>query len=151
MPAAELMRSERISSGRSGFGLAILSLINFFNYLDRYIRAGVSPLVEKVLGIDHAEAGLLGSVFMVVYMIASPFGGYLGDRMPRRLLVAGGVFLRSLATIGSGLASTFAMLLIARAIIGIGQARYGTAPPAPISCPLSTDLRSRRPPSCYIA
>ena len=54
MPAPELTRSGGISSGRSGFGLAILSLINFFNYLDRYILAGVIPLVEKDLRIDHA-------------------------------------------------------------------------------------------------
>src|SRR5258708_15166162 len=105
MPAPELTRSGGISSGRSGFGLAILSLINFFNYLDRYILAGVIPLVEKDLRIDHAEAGLLGSVFMIVYMIASPFGGYLGDRMPRRLLVAGRGFVCNLTKIGPGRAS----------------------------------------------
>jgi MFS family permease len=151
MPAPELTRSEGISSARSGFGLAILSLINFFNYLDRYILAGVIPLVEKDLGIDHAEAGLLGSVFMVVYMIASPFGGYLGDRMPRRLLVAGGVFVWSLATIGSGLASTFAMLLIARAIIGIGEAGYGTVAPALISDLFPKDLRTRMLSFFYLA
>jgi MFS transporter, Spinster family, sphingosine-1-phosphate transporter len=151
MPATELTRSGGISSGRSGFALAILSLINFFNYLDRYILAGVIPLLEKDLGIDHAEAGLLGSVFMVVYMIASPFGGYLGDRMPRRLLVAGGVFVWSLATIGSGLASTFALLLIARAIIGIGEAGYGTVAPALISDLFPKDLRTRMLSFFYLA
>jgi MFS family permease len=151
MPAAELRHSAVISAGRSGFGLAILSLINLFNYLDRYILAGVIPLVEKDLGIDHAEAGLLGSIFMVVYMTASPLGGYLGDRMPRRWLVAGGVFVWSLATIGSGLASTFAMLLIARATIGIGEAGYGTVAPALISDLFPKDLRTRMLSFFYLA
>src|SRR5258707_12424992 len=151
MPAPELTRSHGTSSGRSGFGPAILSLINFFNYLDRYILAGVIPLVERDLGIDHDEGGLLGSVFMVVYMIASPFGGYLGDRMPRRWLVAGGVFVWSLATIGSGLASTFAMLLIARAIIGIGEAGYGTVAPALISDLFPKGLRTRMLSFFYLA
>lgn len=151
MPASELRRSVVISSGRSAFGLAILSLINFFNYLDRYILAGVIPLVEKDLRIEHAEAGLLGSMFMVVYMTASPLGGYLGDRMPRRWLVAGSVFVWSLATIGSGLASTFAMLLIARATIGIGEAGYGTVAPALISDLFPKDLRTRMLSFFYLA
>src|SRR5712664_2697056 len=100
MPAPELTRSGGISSGRSGFGLAVLSLINFFNYLDRYILAGVIPLVESQLRIDHERAGLLASVFMIVYLLASPVGGYLGDRVQRRFLVAGSIFIWSLATIG---------------------------------------------------
>ena len=106
------------ASSRAFFGLSVLSLINFFNYLDRYIVAGVLPLVESELHIDHERAGLLASMFMIVYMLASPIGGYLGDRIQRRFLVAGGVFVWSLATIGSGLASSFAVLLLAQSILG---------------------------------
>src|SRR5262249_56097296 len=124
--ADQIASGQRISSRRAYFGLAVLSLINFFNYLDRYILAGVIPLVEKDLQIDHTQAGLLGSVFMIVYMIASPYGGYLGDRWPRRFLVAGGILIWSLATISSGLATTFRLLLSARALIGIGEAGYAT-------------------------
>src|SRR5262249_58484851 len=113
--------------------LSVLSLSNFFNYLDRYIVAGVLPLVESELHIDHERAGLLASMFMIVYMLASPVGGYLGDRIQRRFLVAGGVFVWSLATIGSGLASSFAVLLLARAMIGVGEAGYGSGGSAAVS------------------
>ncbi len=136
---------------RSSYGLAVLSLINFFNYLDRYIVAGVIPLVEAELRIDHQQAGLLGSVFMVVYMLFSPLGGYLGDRVPRRFLVAGGVFVWSLATIGSGFAGTFAILLLARALIGIGEAGYGTVAPALISDLYPRSLRTRMLSFFYLA
>ena len=136
---------------RSSYGLAVLSLINFFNYLDRYIVAGVIPLVEAELHIDHQQAGLLGSVFMIVYMLFSPLGGYLGDRVPRRFLVAGGVFVWSLATIGSGLAGTFAILLLARAVIGIGEAGYGTVAPAIISDLYPRSLRTRMLSFFYLA
>ena len=139
------------ASPRAPFGLTVLSLINFFNYLDRYIVAGVVPLVEAELRIDHEQAGLLASMFMIVYMLASPIGGYLGDRVQRRFLVAGGVFIWSLATIGSGLATTFGILLFARALIGIGEAGYGTVAPAIISDLFPRSMRTRMLAFFYVA
>jgi MFS family permease len=136
---------------RAVFGLTVLSLINFFNYLDRYIVAGVVPLVESELRIDHEKAGLLASMFMIVYMLASPLGGYLGDRIQRRFLVAGGVFIWSLATIGSGLATTFGILLVARAVIGIGEAGYATVAPALISDLFPRSTRTRMLAFFYVA
>ncbi len=139
------------ASPRAVFGLSVLSLINFFNYLDRYIVAGVVPLVEAEFRIDHEQAGLLASIFMIVYMLASPFGGYLGDRVPRRFVVAGGVFIWSLATVGSGLAASFGILLIARALIGIGEAGYGTVAPALISDLFPRSMRTRMLAFFYVA
>ena len=139
------------ASSRAFFGLSVLSLINFFNYLDRYIVAGVLPLVESELRIDHERAGLLASMFMIVYMLASPVGGYLGDRIQRRFLVAGGVFVWSLATIGSGLASSFAVLLLARAMIGVGEAGYGSVAPALISDLFPLRMRTRMLAFFYVA
>ena len=139
------------SSPRARYGLSVLSLINLFNYLDRYIVAGAIPLIESDLRIDHQQAGLLGSVFMIVYMIASPLGGYLGDRMARRFLVAGSVFIWSLATVGSGLAATFAVLVAARALIGIGEAGYATVAPAIISDLFPRDMRTRMLSFFYLA
>jgi len=133
------------------FGLSVLSLINFFNYLDRYIVAGVVPLVEAEFRIDHQQAGLLASIFMIVYMLASPIGGYLGDRVARRYVIAGGVFIWSLATIGSGVAASFGILLIARAFIGIGEAGYGTVAPALISDLFPRSLRTRMLSFFYVA
>lgn len=148
--ASEAVRTAK-TSPRARFGLTVLSLINFFNYLDRYIVAGVVPLVETELRIDHEQAGLLASMFMIVYMLASPIGGYLGDRVQRRFLVAGGVFIWSLATIGSGLATTFAILLFARALIGIGEAGYGTVAPAIISDLFPRSMRTRMLAFFYVA
>ncbi len=127
------MSKLRGGQGRALFALGVLTFINFFNYLDRLILAGVLPKVKATFGIDNFQAGLLSTIFMVVYMCASPLAGYLGDRFPRRLLIASSVMLWSLATAGSGLAATFGTLLVARAITGIGEAGYGTVAPAMIS------------------
>jgi hypothetical protein len=135
---------------RNAYGLAVLSLINFLNYLDRYIVAGILLRIEADFGIAHESAGLITTVFVVVYMVFSPLGGYLGDRYPRKYLIAGSVFLWSIATVFSGLAESFTALLIARAITGIGEAGYGTVAPAVISdrgslLLASRVLRRRRP------
>lgn len=138
-------------AGNAGYGLFILTLINLVNYLDRYIVAAALPDIQKEFGINDTQSGLLGTVFIVVFMLASPLGGFLGDRMPRKLLVAGGVLLWSLATGASGLATSFIALLVARAVIGIGEAGYGAVAPSIISDLYPRNLRTRVLAFFYIA
>jgi MFS family permease len=140
-----------LTRSRALYGLGILTLINLFNYLDRYLIAGMLPSVSKDFQLDGTRQGLLATVFIVVYMIASPLGGYLGDRVPRRLLVAGSVLLWSLATVASGLASSYSTLLIARAIVGIGEAGYGAAAPAIIADLFPREKRSTMLSIFYLA
>lgn len=135
----------------SGYALFILSLINLVNYLDRYIVTVALPHIQRDFQLDNAQAGLLGSFFMVVFMLASPISGFLGDRVPRRFLVAGGVLLWSLATGASGLASTFTALMVARACVGIGEAGYGAVAPSIISDLFPREQRTRVLSLFYIA
>ena len=113
--------------------LAVLSVINLLNYLDRYILAGVMNDVQKTFHLSNAEGGLLATTFMVVYLVASPIGGFLGDRVPRPMLIGVSVMIWSLATIASGLTTSFVMLLVARGLTGVGEAGYGTVAPSFIS------------------
>ena len=111
-------------------GLAILTLINLFNYLDRYVLASVGEsLTRSPLHITDTQFGVLASGFIVVYMLAAPAFGTLGDTRSRTRLIALGVFLWSLATALGGLAWGFVSLLIARALVGVGEAAYGTIAP----------------------
>lgn len=125
------------------FGLTVLTLINLLNYLDRYIVAGVMPKILHAFDLKKEEGGLLGTVFILVYMVASPVAGVLGDRIPRKYIIAGGVFLWSVATVLSGVATSFALLLLARGVIGIGEAGYGTVAPAVISDLYPREQRTR--------
>jgi MFS family permease len=129
--------------GAAYYGLGVLSLINLLNYLDRYILAGVMVKVQDQFHLTDAEGGSLATTFMLVYMCASPLGGYLGDRMPRRVLICAAVMIWSLATIGSGLAGTFGLLVLARAATGVGEAGYGTIAPSFISDLFPKERRSR--------
>jgi len=132
-----------VKSDRAAWlGLSALCIINLLNYTDRYILAGVMGEVQKTFSLSDTEGGQLATIFMVVYMCASPLAGVLGDRMPRRLLIGVSVLVWSAATIASGLAFSFAMLLIARAVTGIGEAGYGTVAPSVISDLFRREKRS---------
>ena len=73
-------RSSRAATANTG--LAILTLINLFNYLDRYV---VSALVESLkksdLHLTDTQAGSLATAFLVVYMLTSPIFGTLGGTL----------------------------------------------------------------------
>ena len=60
--------------------LAVLTGINAFNYLDRFITAPVLPLIIVSLHLSDAQAGSLQTVFILVYSLACPLSGWLGDR-----------------------------------------------------------------------
>ena len=111
--------------------LAILTFINLLNYLDRFI---VSALAESLkhssLALSDFKLGTLATGFVLVYMVAAPVFGALGDRRARPRLIAFGVACWSFATALSGLATSYATLLAARAAVGIGEAAYGTIAPS---------------------
>lgn len=112
-------------------GLLVLTLINLLNYLDRYVPAAVLPQMKAsgVVSTD-SEAGFLATGFLVVYMLASPVFGYLGDRRARTRPIAIGVALWSVATAWSGLSRSYWSLFASRAAVGIGEAAYATIAPA---------------------
>jgi MFS family permease len=118
---------------RPSAALGVLTGLNVLNYLDRYVLAAVLPLVTTGLHLSDGQAGNLQSVFIIVYALVSPAVGWLGDRGHRLRLAALGVVVWSLATFGSGLAPTFALLMLARALVGVGEASYAVVTPSLIS------------------
>jgi MFS family permease len=133
-------------------GLAALSLINLLNYLDRYV---VSALVESLkhseLALTDFELGLLMSGFLIVYTVAAPFFGTLGDRGIRTRIIAIGAVLWSIATSLSGLAQSFLGLMAARAAVGVGEAAYATVAPSLLADYFPRDRRSRAFAAFYMA
>jgi MFS family permease len=109
--------------------LALLTGLNLLNYLDRYVLSAVLPRLIQDLGLSNLEAGLLATVFLLGYFVTSPIFGALGDRLPRKGLIAFGILVWSAATIGSGLATSIVMLLAMRALVGVGEASYATLSP----------------------
>jgi MFS family permease len=128
----------------AGIALAILAFINLFNYLDRYLLAAlVERLKHSELALSDAQLGSLMSGFLIVFALAAPLFGALGDRFSRPRLIAFGVGCWSLATALSGLAGSFAALFVARAAVGIGEAAYVTVGPSLLSDYFPRDQRGR--------
>lgn len=113
--------------------VAILTLVNVLNYVDRFIATALFPEIQRDLGLSSAQAGMLQSAFIFVYAIASPLFGWGGDRGSRMRWMAAGAGLWSLATGLAGFARGFASLAGARALVGVGEAAYGTISPALLS------------------
>lgn len=131
----------RPSANVARFSVALLLLINLFNYIDRYVLAAVEPLIraeffpkgvadDKTAGL---RMGLLATAFLVSYMVAAPVFGWLADRWKRWAIVGIGVTVWSLASGGSGLATMWLAMLLMRVLVGIGEAAYGPTAPTLIS------------------
>ena len=104
--------------------------MNLLNYIDRYSFFAVGTQIKRDLAIDDKWYGVLGGSFMIVYTIISPLMGWLGDRYNRRMLLAGGVGLWSLATVGTAFSTDFYHMFFWRALLGVGEASYGVIAPA---------------------
>ncbi len=113
--------------------LAVLALINFVNFADRQVIVPLVPLLRAHLGITDSQLGSLQTSLLVVLAAASIPFGFFADRFSRKHIIAGGIVFWSLATFASGLASSFAFLLVARALVGVGEAAYAPAAQSMIS------------------
>jgi MFS family permease len=72
---------------------------------------------------------LLATAFLLGYFITSPLFGARADKGSRKGLIALGVGVWSIATMASGIADTFTLMLIARVFVGVGEASYATLAP----------------------
>jgi MFS family permease len=123
------MSSNPISLPYRRYALGLLLAVNLLNYIDRQVLFAVFPLIKDDLRITDTALGLLGSAFMLSYLLLAPLFGWLGDRWSRVKLASGGLVVWSLATALAGLAPGYRTLLAARATVGVGEASFGTVSP----------------------
>lgn len=131
--------------------LALLTGLNFLNYLDRILVAAVLPKISEDLGLSKFEGGLLATVFLLGYFVTSPLFGAMADRGPRKGLIAMGVAVWSLATAASGLAGGLATMLLVRAVVGVGEASYATLAPTIIDDITPPDKKGKALAIFYLA
>lgn len=125
------------------YALAVLTFINLFNYVDRWVVAAILEPMKADLHLTDTQLGWLASGFIIVYSMTSPIFGSLGDSKKRPPLIAIGVAVWSLATGLAGFARGFWTLFVARATVGVGEAAYGTIAPALLSDQFPIERRGR--------
>jgi MFS family permease len=111
-------------SPASGWLLAaLLALASIVSQFDRtVINLTVQPL-KAAFDLDDTHFGMLqGIAFGLFYVVACVPLGRMADRYQRRWIIAGGLFLFSCFAMGSGLATSFAVLFLTRVGVGVGEA-----------------------------
>src|SRR5215207_683952 len=109
--------------------LLVLTSLNLLDYVDRWVLAAVFTPIKEELHVSDETLGTLQTAFLWGYFLTSPIFGYLGDRVPRRWLVATGVFVWSIGTLMCGHISTISAMMFFRVLVGFGEASFGTISP----------------------
>ena len=106
--------------------MAVLLPVALLNYLDRQMLATMkASMVGDIPGIaNKADWGLVLGCFKWTYAILSPFGGFIADRVSRRLVIGLSLIVWSLVTWWTGHVTSFHELMAARALMGISEAFY---------------------------
>jgi predicted MFS family arabinose efflux permease len=90
--------------------------------VDSYIVAAVLPAIADDLGESIASVGLLASAYALPTAILAPLLGPISDRYGRRTALLGGLAIFVVAAAGCIVAPTLPLLLLARAVNGLGSA-----------------------------
>jgi len=109
---------------RAQWTLLILLVASIFlNYVDRSNISLAAPLIEREFSLSATAMGKLFSAFFWTYALLQLFGiaGWLADRFPVGLVLAGGLFLWSAATIFTGVFTGFTALFAMRLLVGAGE------------------------------
>lgn len=120
------MKSNAYTKNYPWILVALLWVVALLNYLDRQMLATMRPAMQ----IDIAELetatnfGRLMAVFLFVYAFMSPVSGLIADRVNRKWLIVGSLFVWSCVTFSMGFAKTFEQLYALRAIMGVSEALY---------------------------
>jgi MFS family permease len=116
--------SQELSTSYRWQVVAMLWGIAFFNYADRQAIFSVFPLLQKSMGLDNVQLGLLGSAFAWVYGLGALFAGNIVDRVRRKTAILGGLYAWSAICMATAAVSSFRGLFTMRALEGIGEAFY---------------------------
>ena len=123
--------------------LILLWMGYLLNQADRQVFNTVLPAIRDALSLTDTSVGLIATLFNLAFAVFVPIGGWMGDRFSRKWVVTISVLLFSVATMFTGMAGTFLMLVALRSIAtGGGEALYGPSNYS-ILAQYHTDTRAR--------
>lgn len=106
--------------------VGLLWVVALLNYMDRQMLSTMQEAMKAdIAELNKAEAfGALMAVFLWIYGFMSPVAGMIADRLSRKWLVIGSLFVWSAVTFLMGYANSFKVLYGLRALMGISEALY---------------------------
>ena len=109
----------------------------FFAYVARQSIFSIFPILRSQLHFTEVQLGLTGTVFLWIYSLGNPIGGYLGDRFSKKKLVVLSVIVWSVCTLMAGTTQSVSGLLFWRGALALAQAPY-----IPVAITLITQMHS---------
>lgn len=106
--------------------VGLLWVVALLNYMDRQMLSTMKPTMQMdIAELQSAENfGILMAIFLWIYGFMSPLSGIIADRLNRKWLIIGSLFVWSGVTYAMGFATTFNQLYWLRAIMGVSEALY---------------------------
>ena len=115
----------------------------FMAALDSAIVGPVIPALRAAFGIDNRTAGLLTTVFSLCSLLSTALMAYFSDRHGRRPVYLASVVCFGLGSLGIALAPSFELLLVSRALQGIGAGGIAPVASAVIGDVFTAEKRGR--------
>lgn len=123
--------------------LILLWMGYLLNQGDRQVFNTVLPAIRDALNLTDTSVGLIATLFNLAFAVFVPIGGWMGDRFSRKWVVTFSVLFFSVATMFTGMAGSFLMLVLLRSIAtGGGEALFGPSNYS-ILAQYHTDTRAR--------
>jgi MFS family permease len=101
--------------------LVLLCLMYGITYIDRVNVSTASLVFKQDLHLTNAQVGLVFSAFAYPYVFFTTIGGWLSDRIGARWALTVSAVIWGSATLLTGMTTTLAAMLAARAVLGFGE------------------------------
>ena len=123
------------------FVVALLWFVALLNYMDRQMLATMRPSMETDIPelVSGENFGRLMAIFLWIYALMSPISGIIADKLNRKWLIVGSLFVWSAVTYAMGLATTYNQVYWLRALMGVSEALY-----IPAGLALITDYHQKK-------
>lgn len=106
--------------------VALLWLVALLNYMDRQMLATMRPSMEADIPelVSGENFGRLMAIFLWIYALMSPISGIIADKLNRKWLIVGSLFVWSAVTYAMGYATSYNQVYWLRALMGVSEALY---------------------------
>ena len=121
---------------------AIIFALMIVDYVDRQVVVSMFPHLKAQWDLSDRQLGALVSIVSITVALGAVPLSFLADRWSRVKSIFLMAMVWSLATIGAGFAGSYAQLMGARSIVGLGEAAYGTVGMALLASLFPPKMRS---------
>jgi len=104
--------------------LVALSVAHLLNDLIQSMIPALYPVIKDAYNLDFAQVGLITLAFQVTASLLQPLLGYITDRRPWPYAMVAGMGASLLGLLGLAFASSYPMVLVAAALVGLGSAVF---------------------------